>query len=98
MILLLYGNGLRIDEVLRLTMQDVDLSERVIIVRDTKFFKAVWYRSAHGYLHAYDSVVEARRKLGSYLDFFNRFRPHSSLDRKTPDMVYFDTPYQLQAA
>jgi putative transposase len=67
---------------------------------DNVFVERLWrsVKYEHVYLHAYDSVVEARRKLGSYLDFFNRFRPHSSLDRKTPDMVYFDTPYQLQAA
>jgi integrase/recombinase XerD len=39
LILLLYGSGLRIGEVLRLTMHDVDLIDNVIIVRDTKFFK-----------------------------------------------------------
>jgi putative transposase len=38
----------------------------------------------HVYLHAFESVAEARDKLGKYLDFFNRLRPHSSLDRKTP--------------
>ncbi|OTP77776.1 tyrosine-type recombinase/integrase [Caballeronia sordidicola] len=39
LILLLYGSGLRVGEVLRLTMPNVDLIDRVIIVRDTKFFK-----------------------------------------------------------
>jgi integrase len=39
LILLLYGSGLRIGEALGLTMADVDLSERVITVRQTKFFK-----------------------------------------------------------
>lgn len=39
LILLLYGSGLRIGEVLRLTMLDTDLIDRVIVVRDTKFFK-----------------------------------------------------------
>jgi len=67
---------------------------------DNVFVERLWrsVKYEHVYLHAYDSVVEARRKLGSYLDFFNRFRPHSSLDCKTPDIVYFDPPYQLQAA
>ena len=37
--LLLYGSGMRIGEALRLTLQDVDLTEQVITVRDTKFFK-----------------------------------------------------------
>ncbi len=39
LLLLLYGTGLRISEALRLTLQDVDLVERVITVRCTKFFK-----------------------------------------------------------
>ena len=39
LILLLYGSGLRVGEALRLTLADVDLLDRVIIVRDTKFFK-----------------------------------------------------------
>jgi integrase len=39
LILLLYGTGMRIGEALRLTLQDVDLTEQVIAIRDTKFFK-----------------------------------------------------------
>ena len=39
LLLLLYGTGMRIGEALRLTLQDVDLTERVITVRCTKFFK-----------------------------------------------------------
>ena len=42
------------------------------------------------YLRAYDSVGEARASIGRYLDFYNRRRPHSSLDRRTPDQAYFD--------
>jgi integrase len=39
MLLLLYGTGMRIGEALRLTLQNVDLAEKVITVRCTKFFK-----------------------------------------------------------
>jgi integrase/recombinase XerD len=39
LLLLLYGSGMRIGEVLRLVLQDVDLAEQVITVRDAKFFK-----------------------------------------------------------
>jgi site-specific recombinase XerC len=39
LLLLLYGTGMRIGEALRLTVQDVDLTERIITVRYTKFFK-----------------------------------------------------------
>jgi len=39
LLLLLYGTGMRIGEALRLTLQDVDLAERIITVRRAKFFK-----------------------------------------------------------
>jgi integrase len=39
LLLLLYGSGLRIGEALRLALQDVDLTEQVITVRDTKFLQ-----------------------------------------------------------
>jgi integrase/recombinase XerD len=40
LILVLYGSGMRISEALRLTLTDVDLVQRVVTVRDTKFFKS----------------------------------------------------------
>jgi integrase/recombinase XerD len=39
LLLLLYGTGMRIGEALRLTLRDVDLTENIITVRCTKFFK-----------------------------------------------------------
>ncbi len=39
LLLLLYGTGMRIGEALSLTLQDVDLENRVLTVRDAKFFK-----------------------------------------------------------
>lgn len=39
LLLLLYGTGLRIGEALTLTLRDVDLVNRVITVRNAKFFK-----------------------------------------------------------
>jgi integrase-like protein len=42
------------------------------------------------YLRAYDSVAEARQSIGRYLNFYNAKRPHTALDRRTPDQVYFD--------
>jgi site-specific recombinase XerD len=39
-LLLLYGAGLRVGEALALTVADVDLSNALITVRDTKFFKS----------------------------------------------------------
>ena len=39
LLLLLYGAGLRVSEALSLNLEDVDLKEAVIVIRDTKFFK-----------------------------------------------------------
>jgi integrase len=39
LLILLYGSGLRIGEALNLTLRDVDIVEKIITVRDTKFFK-----------------------------------------------------------
>jgi putative transposase len=50
------------------------------------------------YLKAYDSVSEARASIGRYLDFYNRRRPHSSLDGTTPDQAYFKPPLPLRLA
>jgi len=42
LLLVLYGSALRISEALSLTLQDVNLTDRLLIVRDTKFFKTRW--------------------------------------------------------
>jgi putative transposase len=34
-------------------------------------------------------VTKARERLGKYHDWYNRRRPHSSLDDQTPDQAYF---------
>ena len=67
--------------------------------RDNVFVERLWrsVKYEEVYLKAYDTVAEARASLSLYLDFFNRQRPHSSLDRKTPDEVYF-TPRPVAAA
>ena len=40
LLLLLYGAGLRISEALRLTMADVDWEQRLLSIRQTKFYKS----------------------------------------------------------
>jgi putative transposase len=50
------------------------------------------------YLNAYESVAAARASLGRYLDFYNRKRPHSSLDARTPERAYFDHLPHVAAA
>ena len=42
------------------------------------------------YLKAYESVADARRSIGMYLQFFNQGRKHQSLGERTPDEVYYE--------
>lgn len=62
--------------------------------RDNVFVERLWrsVKYEEVYLHAYKSVPEARAGIGRYLAFYNSRRPHSSLDRMTPDQVYFRQP------
>lgn len=59
--------------------------------RDNVFVERLWrtIKYEHVYLYAYDSMKEAREHLNAYLEFYNKERPHQSLDSKTPDEVYF---------
>jgi putative transposase len=60
--------------------------------RDNVFVERLWrsVKYEEVYLKAYDSVSEARGSIGRYFAFYNQRRPHSSLDRRTPDEAYFD--------
>ncbi|WP_397588293.1 IS3 family transposase [Sandarakinorhabdus limnophila] len=62
--------------------------------RDNVFVERLWrsVKYEEVYLRAYGSVSEARASIGRYLTFYNGRRPQSSLDRKTPDHVYFNQP------
>ena len=68
--------------------------------RDNVFVERLWrsVKYEEVYLRAYETVGEARSSIGRYLSFYNSRRPHSSLDRQTPDAVYFDQPSLPAAA
>jgi putative transposase len=59
--------------------------------RDNVFIERLWrsIKYEEVYLRAYDGVSEAPASIGRYLEFYNRRRPHSSLDDSTPDQAYF---------
>ena len=59
--------------------------------RDNVFVERLWrsVKYEEVYLRAYDTASEARASIGRYIDFYNRRRPHSSLDSTTPDHAYF---------
>jgi putative transposase len=68
--------------------------------RDNVFVERLWrsVKYEEVYLRAYESVGEARNSIGRYLDFYNRRRPHSSLDGSTPDQAYFTSlPIRMAA-
>jgi putative transposase len=53
-----------------------------------RFWRTIKYEEV--YLRAYAQVSDARRHIVKYLDFYNVRRPHSSLNDRTPDAVYFE--------
>ena len=68
--------------------------------RDNVFVERLWksVKYEEVYLHAYDSVAAAKAGIQRYFSFYNSRRPHTSLDRKTPDHVYFDSQPLAAAA
>jgi len=58
--------------------------------RDNIFVERLWrsVKYERVYLYAYDSVSEARSSIMQYLAWYNQSRPHSKLNRRTPDEAY----------
>jgi len=58
--------------------------------RDNVFVERLWksVKYERVYLHAYDSVSDARQSIMQYFDWYNGSRPHSRLNKKTPDEAY----------
>jgi putative transposase len=84
---ILNANGIRISMDGRGRWMDNIMIERL--------WKSVKYEDV--YLKAYDSIPAAREGLKSYFEFYNSRRRHQSLDRKTPDSVYWSTLPQKEA-
>ncbi|MGY3694602.1 transposase InsO family protein [Bradyrhizobium sp. USDA 3240] len=68
--------------------------------RDNVFVERLWrtVKYEEVYLRAYDSELEARASISKYLAFYNRGRPHSCLDERTPDEAYFGAQTMVTAA
>jgi len=67
---------------------------------DNVFIERLWWSVKYQdvYLKAYSSIAEVRKGLGTYFEFYNSRRRHQSLDRRTPDDVYWSTLPQKVAA
>ena len=69
--------------------------------RDNIFVERLWrsVKYEEVYLHAYDSVPQAKEGLARYFTFYNGRRPHRTFGGITPDQTYFDNlPLERQAA
>lgn len=67
---------------------------------DNVFIERLWrsVKYEEVYLKAYETARQARAALGTYFEFYNICRRHQSLDRQTPDQVYFNSAQLPQAA
>ena len=67
--------------------------------RDNVFVERIWrsVKYEEVYLKAYASVSDAKQSISKYFEFYNSGRPHSSLNKLTPDEYYFTTRLQLPA-
>jgi len=61
--------------------------------RDNVFIERLWWSVKYEevYLKAYCSIAEARQGIGNYFELYNYRRRHQSLDKRTPDVVYWST-------
>ncbi len=57
---------------------------------DNVFVERLWrsVKYEEVYLHAYETVAEARTGIGRYIEFYNLERPHQALGYQTPDAFY----------
>ena len=60
--------------------------------RDNVFVERLWKSIKYEeiYLHAYNTVSDARAGIGKYVLFYNQRRPHSEHGGETPETMYFD--------
>ncbi len=67
---------------------------------DNVFIERLWrsLKYEEVYLKAYDSVAQAKQSIGNWMKFYNQDRRHASLNRMTPDQVYYDLPSGLPMA
>lgn len=58
---------------------------------DNVFIERLWrsVKYEEVYLKAYENGTQAKQSLSQYFTFYNQHRHHQSLDRSTPDQVYY---------
>jgi putative transposase len=61
-----------------------------------RFWRTLKYDEV--YPHEYNSIKEARERIGLYITAYNGMRPHQTLGGKTPDTVYYSKMHLAQSA
>jgi putative transposase len=63
---------------------------------DNVFVERLWWTVKYNdvYIKGYETVPEARAGLKKFFEYYNERRGHSSLEGKSPDMVYYGKTYQ----
>ena len=55
-------------------------------IHQERFWRTLKYENT--YIYGYENMIDARLKIGIFINFYNNERPHQSLDYQTPDEVY----------
>ena len=66
---------------------------------DNVFVERLWrsVKYEEVYLRAYDNINGARASLSRYFEFYNTERRHQSLDRRTPESLYYESAVRMAA-
>jgi putative transposase len=67
---------------------------------DNVFIERLWWSLKYEdvYIRGYGSIVEARKGITKYFEWYNTKRPHQSLNYNSPDEVYFTQTEVSKAA
>lgn len=67
---------------------------------DNIFIERLWrsLQQEAVYLHELQDGFQAKRVIDEWLELYNAERPHTALDKHTPDNAYFDAIQMKQAA
>jgi putative transposase len=67
---------------------------------DNIFIERLWrsLKQEAVYLHEINDGFQAKRIIDDWIGFYNSERPHTALDKRTPDAAYFDQSETRKAA
>jgi putative transposase len=67
---------------------------------DNIFIERLWrsLKQEAVYLHELQDGFQAKRVIDNWMGFYNAERPHTALDKRTPDAAYFDSKTMKKAA